>query len=174
MIAWPLEPPKGAEYPPYYGTYVSKVPSGNVIDLLKTEMEETVSLLGGIPEDRAGYRYAKEKWSVKEVVGHLLDTERVFAMRCVAFARADPNAWPGMDQDPWVAVAKFDTRLLKDLTGQLEDLRRANVSMFRGMTDEEMSRKGIASGVEFTAHSFPYIMAGHEIHHKKVLREKYL
>ncbi len=174
MIAWPLEPPKESDYPPYYATYVSKVPSGNVIDLLNAEMDETVSLLRGIPEGRAGYRYAEGKWSIKEMVGHVLDTERVFAMRCIAFARADPNPWPGMDQDPWVAVAKFDTRLLEDLTGQLQDLRRANISMFRGMTDEDMARKGVASGVEFTAHSFPYIMAGHEVHHKKVLREKYL
>ena len=125
-------------------------------------------------EDKAAYRYAPDKWSIKQLVGHVADIERLFAYRALVFARGDKTPLPGMEQDDWVAGSNYDSQTLAAITSQLQSTRMCSVGMFRSFDDEIFSRKGTASGFEFTVRSVAYIMAGHEIHHMRVLRERYL
>lgn len=171
---WVTQTPDRSEYAEYYHMYVGKVPSGNVLDIMESELRDTLQLLRSIPVERGNYRYAEGKWSISEVVGHVIDTERVFALRGLAFARGDQNALPSFDQDDYVAKTNFDARSLADMCDEFEHVRLGNLILFRSLTDEEMARTGTASGVQFSARSIPYVLAGHEMHHKKVLRERYL
>lgn len=169
-----LQKPERDEYEDYYHTYVGRVPDGNVLDLFSRQLEELAGLVGDIGEDRAAYRYAPDKWSIKEVFGHLLDTERMFAYRAMVFARADKTPQPSFEQDDYVRGANFDARALADIFAELQQNRLATLAMFRSFTDEVWLRRGTASGFEFTVRAVPYIMAGHHIHHVGVLRERYL
>ena len=166
--------PDPSEYAPYYARYVSLVPDGDILDLLERQLGDTVHLLGGVSEERAEHRYLADKWSIKQVVGHIVDTERIFAYRGLCFARGDVGPFPGFEQESYAAHGDYARRTLRDLVGELVHVRRGNVMMFRGMSDEALARRGIASGVGWTVRAIPWIMAGHERHHVGVLREKYL
>jgi len=169
-----IQRPDPSEYAPYYGTYVDQLPAGDVIDQLETHGRDTAALLAGIPEDRAGFRYAPGKWSLKEVVGHLTDTERIFAYRALRFSRADRTPIPGFEQDDYVAAANFDGRTLADLAAEFAAVRAASLALFKSLDDTALARRGTANDVEFSARSIPFIIAGHERHHLGVLRERYL
>ena len=166
--------PEASEYAPYYERYVSLVPDGDVVETLARQNEEVLALFGGITEERAGFRYEPGKWSIKEVVGHVIDTERVFAYRALAIARGDRAALPGMDQEEYMAGSDFDARTLADLAEEFSHLRRANVLMLRGLPPGAWSRRGVASGNEVTVRALAYIIAGHVAHHVQVLRTRYL
>ena len=166
--------PEKDEYAPYYDKYVSLVHDGEVVETLERQIEDTLALLRGVGEERAGHRYAPGKWSIREVVGHMIDTERIFAYRALAIARGEQQPLPGMDQDEYMAGANFDARTLSDLLDQFEHVRRANVLMLRGLSDEAWVRRGVASGNEVTVRAIAYIIAGHEAHHVQVLRTRYL
>ena len=169
----PARPEKN-EYAPYYDKYVSLVPDGEVVETLERQIEDTLALLRGVGEERAGHRYAPGKWSIKEVVGHLIDTERIFAYRALAIARGEQKPLPGMDQNEYMAGANFDARTLADLLDEFERVRRSNVLMLRGLSDEAWSRRGVASDNEVTVRAIAYIIAGHEAHHVQILRTRYL
>lgn len=166
--------PDQTEYAPYYARYVSLVPDGDVLDVLERQLGDTVHLLGGVSEARADHRYAPGKWSVKQVVGHVIDTERIFAYRGLCFARGDAGPFPGYEQDDYAERGEFDRRTLRDLVGELVHVRRGNVMMFRGMSDEVLARRGVANNVEFSVRAIPWVLAGHERHHVGILRDKYL
>lgn len=167
--------PDETEYAPYYQGYVSQVPrDADILDLLEHQLGDTVALLSGVSEEKAAYRYAEGKWSIKEIIGHLVDSERVFAYRALTFARGDAGPLPSFDQDAFVANGGFAARALRDLVGEFVHVRRANLHMFRGFTDEAWSRAGVASVGRVTVRALPFIIAGHERHHVKILREKYL
>jgi len=166
--------PLDSEYADYYRTYTSKVPEGNVLETLRRQHEETQELLAGLDNSQAEHRYAPGKWSIKEVVGHLVDTERIFAHRALTFARQDRSPLPGMDQDEYVAHGKFDQRSLEDLMAEWKSLRQANLHLFASFDEEVAQRTGEASGYSFSVRSLVYIVAGHEIHHVGVLRDRYL
>ena len=180
MSASPLAPSSGPPRPgaddhaPYYGVYVRQVPDGDVLEILAREVGRTVALLEPLDETQAAYRYAPGKWSVKEVLGHVIDVERVFAQRALHFARKDTAPLPGMEQDEWVEAGNFDRRTLASLLEEFSTARRANLAMFRNFDSNAWANRGVASGVEFTARSIPYIIAGHELHHRKVLEARYL
>src|SRR5947209_4213338 len=157
--------PEKDEYAPYYDKYVSLVHDGEVVETLERQIEDTLALLRGVGEERAGHRYAPGKWSIREVVGHMIDTERIFAYRALAIARGEQQPLPGMDQDEYMAGANFDARTLSDLLDQFEHVRRANVLMLHGLSDEAWVRRGVASGNEVTVRAIAYIIAGHEAHH---------
>ena len=169
-----LTRPATTEYAPYYQKYVDHVPDGDVLDLLERQLGDTVHLLSGVTEERADHRYADGKWSIKEVVGHMVDTERVFSYRTLCFARGDAGPFPSFEQDGYVSNGGFARRTLRDLVGEFVHLRRANLHMLRGLPEDAWAREGIASNVRFTVRAMPYILAGHERHHVKILREKYL
>lgn len=169
-----MQRPEPTEHAEYYGLYIEQIPDGDICDILNEQLQEVGALLSGIDEAKAGYRYGPDKWSIKEVVGHLLDTERAFAFRAMAFARNEQAPIPGLEQDDYVAAANFDSRTIKDLTTELEHMRKANVIFFRSIDDETSRRRGMASDCEFTVRALAYITAGHTRHHLNLLRERYL
>jgi hypothetical protein len=172
--ASPIARPRSDEYVPYYGKYVSLVPEGDVVETLRTQIGETLSLLRAIPEERASHRYAPGKWSIKEVVGHMADVERVMTYRALRIARADATPLPGFDENAWVPAANFDARPLASLVHELAEVRRATIAFFETLDAEAATRRGSANDNEISARALAYIVAGHERHHVKLLRERYL
>jgi hypothetical protein len=168
------ERPPATEYAPYYARYIDRIPDGDILHTLEAQLGETLALLRGIPESRGEHRYAPGKWTIKELVGHVVDTERIFAFRGLWIARGDTAPLPGYEQDDWVARGGFGARTLRDLAGELEHVRLGNLVLFRGLTDEAWMRRGVANNVEFTARAIPFILAGHERHHMGMLQERYL
>jgi hypothetical protein len=166
--------PSPDEYAPYYGTYVSQVPDGPVVDTLARQIDETLALLRPLSESQALHRYAEGKWSVKEVVGHLIDAERVFTYRALVFGRADANALPSFDENAYVPAARHDAIPLGELLDEFAALRGATVRLFRHFPGEAWGRRGTASGKPVSVRALAWITAGHERHHLKVLRERYL
>jgi uncharacterized damage-inducible protein DinB len=169
----PARPEKN-EYASYYEKYVSLVPDADVVETLERQIEGTLALLRGVGEERAGHRYAPGKWSIKEVVAHIADTERIFAYRALAIARGEQQPLPGMDQNEYMSHTNLDARTLADITEEFEHLRRSNILMLRGLSDEAWSRRGVASDNEVTVRAIAYIIAGHEAHHVQILRTRYL
>ena len=166
--------PEPTEYAEYYHKYISRVADGNIITVLGSQIDNTVALLHGLSEAQAAFRYAPEKWSVKEVVGHLIDSERVFGYRAMRFARNDQTPLSGFEQDAYVQAAAFDDQSLSDLASEFEHVRRANLLMLRGLNGDAWDRRGEANGNAVTVRGLAYIIAGHELHHVGVIRAKYL
>lgn len=166
--------PKSDEHVPYYSAYIDRVPDGDIVEILKNDTPETLSFLRAIPEARWDYRYAPDKWSVRQIVGHLADGERVFQYRAWRFSRADRIPVPGFDENLYVANAPFENVSMPDLIDEFEALRRASILLFGSMTEEAMARRGIANEHELSVRAIAFIIAGHVTHHLGVLRERYL
>jgi uncharacterized damage-inducible protein DinB len=166
--------PRAAEYAQYYDRYVSLVPEGDVVATLERQIGETLALLRSLPEERAGHRYAEGKWSIRELVGHINDAERIFAYRALRIARGDATPLAGFDQDTYVPAGNFDARTLADLVDELEAIRRSTLALLRPLSDEAWDRSGVASESPVTVRALAYIIAGHERAHMGVLRERYL
>jgi hypothetical protein len=169
-----LKRPDPSEYAPYYGRYIDQIPDGPIVDLLRTQVRGTLDLLRSLPESKGDHRYAPGKWSIKQVVGHIIDGERVFSYRALRFGRGDSTELPGFEQDDYARDGGFDARTLRHLIDELESVRRGTVLLFEGFGEEAWLRKGIASSNPVSVRALAYIIAGHEHHHVKVLREKYL
>ena len=161
------------EYDDYYVRYVELVPDGPIVETLATQLGETLALLQAVPADRETYRYAPDKWSIREVIGHLIDVERMFAFRAMNMARADEVELPGMDPDEWAKHSNSDQRSLDDLAAEWGALRRSNVHLFASMGPASGERKGVASGRPFTVRTFPWLIVGHEIWHRECLKRDY-
>jgi uncharacterized damage-inducible protein DinB len=166
--------PDATEYDPYYQKYISLVPREDVVATLSRQLEETLSTLRVLTEIQADSRYAPDKWSIKELVGHLIDSERIFAYRALRFARNDQTPLPGYEQDDYVRAGNFGSRSMRDLADEFEQLRRANLSLFRSLDDEAWLRRGTANDAEVSVRALAYILAGHETHHMQILRTRYL
>ena len=166
--------PAPDEYAAYYERYISLVPEGDVVETLERQGAETLALLRGLSEEQGAHRYEPGKWSVKQLVGHVSDGERIFSYRALAFARGDSQALPGMEQDEWMAGVDFDARTLSSLIDEFESVRAATLHLLRHLSPEAWARRGTASDNEVTARALAYIIAGHEAHHVRVLRERYL
>ncbi len=166
--------PESDEYAAYYERYISLVPDGEVVETLERQGAETLALLRSLPEERGAHRYEPGKWSVKQLVGHVIDGERIFSYRALAFARGDSQALPGMEQDEWMAGVDFDARTLSSLVDEFESVRAATLHLLRHLSPEAWARGGTASGNEITVRALAYIIAGHEAHHVRILRERYL
>jgi uncharacterized damage-inducible protein DinB len=166
--------PDASEYAPHYETYVTKVPDGDLLEILEGQRQETQELLAGIPEGRALHRYAPGKWSIKEVVGHVTDAERVFCYRALRFARGDQTPLSGFDEKAYAPAGKFDTRPLPDLAAELDAVRHATIALFSGLDSEALARRGLANNKEISVRALAYVIAGHERHHLGILRERYL
>jgi hypothetical protein len=172
-LAVTIARPKAGDYAPYYSRYVDLVPDGNVIDLLERQGKDTAALLRRVDDKASLSRYAPGKWSVREVAGHMADTERVFAYRTVAFARGDSTPLPGFDQDVWAKATNANDRPLPDLTSELAAIRASTVALLRSFGAAELARSGTASDNHVTVAALAYMIAGHELHHVKILREQY-
>jgi len=166
------KPPDATEYEQYYGKYVALV-EGDVLGVLRRQLAEINSLPGRYDEARAGASYEPGKWSVKELVGHLADTERVFAYRALCFARGDRTELPGMDQDLFVGGAGFNRRTLADITAEFAAVREATLRLFSSFDAGAWARRGTANGSGVSVRALAYITAGHAAHHFRILRERY-
>jgi hypothetical protein len=165
--------PGADEYAPYYGGYLERVPGGDVLATLESQIGGTLALLRSVPAAREGWRYAPDKWSIREAVGHVIDVERLFSFRALWFARSAEGALPGMEQDDWVRASNAGARELADLLAEWETLRASTLRLFRSLAPDALGRRGVASGVEFTVRAVPWIVAGHELHHRLILVERY-
>ncbi len=172
--AAPIARPQSDEYIPYYGKYIALVPEGDLVETLRTQIGETLSLLRTIPEERASHRYAPGKWSIKEVIGHMSDVERIMTYRALRIARGDTTPLPGFDENAYVPAANFEARTLASLANELEAVRRAAVAFFETLDADAAARRGSANGNPISARALAYIIAGHELHHVAILRERYL
>lgn len=168
-----IQRPGDDEFDPYYARYVTRVPEGDIVAILKEQIEETTGLLEGLSDERAGYRYEPGKWSVREVVGHITDAERIFTARALRFGRNDPTPLPSFDENAYVAAGGFDSRALSDLVDELRAVRRATVALYGGLSDDAWLRAGTASNARVTVRGLAFIIAGHELHHRELLHTRY-
>jgi hypothetical protein len=166
--------PASDEHAPYYGKYVTLVPDGDIVRTLSGQLQETLSVLRKVSESSAGFRPDPGKWSIKEVIGHILDCERVFGYRALRFARNDTTALAGFEQDDYVRAAGFDRRTLADLLVEFEQTRNSHVTFFRSLDEDAWLRRGEANSSPVSVRALAWIMAGHEIHHLTILKERYL
>jgi uncharacterized damage-inducible protein DinB len=169
-----IQRPESTEYFEYYDTYIRRVPDGDILLLLGENLAETLALLDTVPAGLEEHRYAPGKWSIREVIGHVIDAERVFAYRALHFARRDAAPLPSMEEGDYARYSNAGQRTLRDLAEELAAVRRSSILLFRSFDEEMLDFRGKASGYEFSVRSIPYIVAGHEIHHRSVLAERYL
>jgi uncharacterized damage-inducible protein DinB len=166
--------PAPTEYAPFYHRYVELVPEEDIVAAIDTQSTETQRLLASLDETRAAYRYSEGKWSVREVLGHITDTERIMGYRALAIARGETKQLPGFDENSYVENGDFDSWRLGDLAEQYALVRRSHVLLFRNLPKDAWMRRGNANGSEVTVRALAWIIVGHERHHLKVLRERYL
>ena len=169
-----LTRPDPSELDALYHASFEQVPDGNVLEIMAREIEDTTRLLQSVTDEKADDRYAPGKWSIKEVVGHLADTERIMGFRALSFARGETVDLPGFEQDDYVVTGRFARRRLSDLSRELGAIRASTIALFAGFDDDMLLMRGRASGSEFTVRALAYLICGHEIHHKRILRERYL
>jgi uncharacterized damage-inducible protein DinB len=165
--------PLSSEHAPYFSRYVDLVADGNIVGTLAAQNERTLAHLNSISEEDSLKRYAEGKWSIREVLGHMIDTERIFAYRALTIARNDRTELPGFEQDDYIPAAQFDRRSWSDLLDEFEAVRRSNVMLFQGLGAEAWARQGVVNRNPMSVRAAAYIIAGHELHHMRVLREKY-
>lgn len=157
-----------------YFLYIDQVPEGDICALLEAQGHETLALLDGISEDRSLHRYAPGKWSIRDVVNHLNDTERLFVFRAFWFARGFESPLPSFDQTIAVAAAGADHRSWPSLLEEFRAVRQATLTFFRSLPPPAWARRGIASDNPFTVRALAYLAVGHVTHHTRILRERYL
>ncbi|MCU1265584.1 MAG: hypothetical protein JWM21_1902 [Acidobacteria bacterium] len=169
-----LSRPESSEHASYYERYTSLVTEGDIVSILTRQLDETLQLLRAIDETRAGYRYAPDKWSIKQLLGHVIDGERIFSYRALRFARDDKSPVVGFDQDDFVRGGDFDNRNFQDLIDEFENVRRSTIHLFKPLSDEAWMRRGIANDDEVSVRALAFIIAGHVIHHNQILTSRYL
>lgn len=166
--------PEPSEYHPDYERYVALVKHPNVVTALLVQLDDTLSLLHTISADQSSHRYASGKWSIREVLGHITDAERVFTYRALRFARADQTPLAGFDQDEWMKACNADTRTWGSLKEEYELVRRASIALFSSFDAQSWMRRGTAWDRSFTVRAMGFITAGHELNHVQVIRSRYL
>ena len=174
MTAPRLARPDPSEYASFYAGYIALVPEGELLDLLEQQGDATLALLAAVPEARGGFAYAPGKWTLKEVLGHVADAERVFSYRALRFARGDTTPLASFDEKAWVPSSGARARSLAALLDELRAVRAATLALLRGLPPGVDLRRGTASGNEISVRALAWIVAGHERHHLKLIRERYL
>lgn len=169
-----ISKPKSEEYAPYAASYVNKVPDGrDVLEVLQDNQAKTYNLFCNMTDEQAMHAYAEGKWTLKEVLGHMIDTERVFSFRAFVFSREDISL-PGFDQETYVLSTNFNSRTIQSLADEFKAVREATLYLFRSFTLEQLSRSGVASGALVKVGALIYITAGHELYHLDIIKERYL
>lgn len=166
--------PVEGEYIPYQKTYFDQVPDGDLIDLLQQNIDETAKLIASLTEEQGNHSYAPGKWTLKQVINHICDCERVMAYRALCIARGEQQSLPGFEQDDYVALANTDERKLVDMLGELISIRAGSLTLLHSFNEEILARKGQANNHTVTVNALCYVIAGHEVHHMRIIREKYL
>lgn len=165
--------PQSDEYAPYYEKYVSLIASDDIVGTLEAQRVQMTQLLGAKSEREGNFRYAPDKWTVKEVIGHISDAERIFSYRLLRIARGDATPLPGFEQDDYIATGAFHERALADLAAELATVRAATMTLVESLSADGWVRRGTASNNPVSARALAYIIAGHEMHHRRILEEKY-
>lgn len=165
--------PSDSDVSPAHAAYIALVEGDDVLSAIEQQSSATQKLLASLDESRASFRYAEGKWSVKEVIGHLVDAERILGYRALAIARGDTQPLPGFDEQDYVRNANFDEWRLGDLSEAYALARRATIVFFRNLPEDAWERRGVANGHEVTVRALAWTITGHELHHRKVLRERY-
>lgn len=165
--------PTTSEYAPFYGTYIRKVKEENTLEALESSFQEAKHFLPALPTEKADYRYAEGKWTVKELLQHMIDTERIMAYRALAIARNDKTPLPGFDENAYVEILDVSHRSMTEMVAEFLELRNSTLSLFRSFTDKELHRQGTMSGNATSARAVGYIIAGHQLHHFQILEERY-
>jgi hypothetical protein len=166
--------PDLASVPPFYQRYVDFVKDMDVLDALKFSNKETLLMVQGIAEAKGEYRYAPGKWTIKELLCHMMDAERIFAYRALRFARKDQTPLSGFEENDYAPEANAHSRSIVVLAGEMERLRQVSIDLYHSFTPEMLNRTGTANQTALSVLSLGYIIAGHESHHRKILRERYL
>jgi hypothetical protein len=166
--------PAETEYASYYQSYVNQVNENDIIAVLRSELDDLDVLLDRVPAEKETYAYAEGKWTIREMIGHLIDGERVFGYRAFCIARGEKQNLPGFEQDDYLQTAPYNNIDLEDLLSELRLVRLSNIAMFRTLDEEAWQRVGLANNNEVTVRAIAFIMAGHVRHHMNVLRERYL
>ena len=169
----PITKPDSGEYAAYYEKYVSLVTAKDILSALEAQRLQTMQLFAARSERDGNFRYAADKWSVKEVLGHVNDTERIFVYRALRIARADQTPLPGFEQDDYVRAGGFSERTLAGLAEEFGHVRNATISFFRALPKEAWTRRGVANKNEISVRAIAFIVAGHELHHRRILEENY-
>lgn len=173
LLDWENNHPQPDEYGEFYKDYITLADAPNVIQALIQQGQQIYAIIQKLTSDEADYRYETGKWTVKEVVGHLVDTERIMAYRALCISRGEQKSLPGYDQDEYVEQADFDNRSLQNLSTEYDALRNATISMFNSFNEKQILRKGTANNTTVSVRALAYIIAGHEKHHLNILEEKY-
>jgi hypothetical protein len=168
-----IQRPRDSEFAPFYAGYVSLVPEGEVLRVLEDQPGEVTRLAASVPRTRETHRYAPGKWSLREVLGHVTDGERVFGYRLFCISRGETASLPGFDEGAYVKASRFDERTLGDLARDFAAIREANLTVLRRLDDAEWDRTGTANGKTVSVRALAYIMAGHVRHHLGILRDRY-
>jgi uncharacterized damage-inducible protein DinB len=170
-----IEKPKEGEYPPYAVIYIGLLPDdGLVLSHLGENLKATTDLIHALPEERLAFRYAEGKWTVKEILAHVIDDERIYAYRALRFARNDGTELPGFEQDAYALHSGANGRSVESLLEEFAAVRRATIALFDGLDDEALARSGVADGNRVTVRALAYHIAGHELRHVNVIKERYL
>jgi uncharacterized damage-inducible protein DinB len=168
-----MNKPAEEEYAPFYSTYIQMVGEGPVLDILEDLAENSYAFFSKLSDEKANYAYADGKWTIKEVLGHMIDAERTFAYRILAFSRGQAEL-PGFDENIYVENATFKSRSIGNLAEEFKTLREANLYLLHSLSPEQFAATGIANGNKISVLALVYIMAGHEMHHVKIINERYL
>jgi hypothetical protein len=171
---WRTQRPGDDERASFYAPYIAEAPDGDLVDAMTAQGTRIALMVRGIAESRGGHRYAAGKWSIKDVVLHACDAERVFGYRLLRFARGDATNLPGFDEGTYVQHGGADARTLADLAEEFAAVRRATLWLITPLDDEAMVRRGLANNHSVSARALAWIMAGHAEHHARILRERYL
>lgn len=169
-----IKTPTDDQYPVHYRNYVKLVPEGNVMEHLTEQVEKTIALLKNATEEQLNYRYAEGKWSLQEVVGHIIDTERIQCYRILRIGRGDQTPLAGYDDEKYVEEANFSERSITSLLEEFLAVRYATLTLLKGLQETAFSKTGYANNGEMSVNALVYIIAGHELHHLKIIKEKYL
>ncbi|WP_394675869.1 DinB family protein [uncultured Sphingobacterium sp.] len=168
-----MKPLKSDEYPAVYAPYIETVVD-NVFDALEEQTLSFPAFLDTIPEERGNFKYAEDKWTIKEVVGHVIDNERIMAYRALRFSRNDLKELAGYDQDYFIQHSRYNDRTLESLSKEFTFLRKANMMLFNSFNEVELERKGMASERLTSVKALLYVIAGHLNHHRIIIQERYL
>jgi DinB superfamily len=166
--------PEKNEYAPYYEGYISGLKGDDPLRSLENQFQEIQSLLSSISEEEANYAYSEDKWNVKEVLGHIVDTERIMSYRALCISRKEKQSLPGFEQDDYVKESNFKDRSMTNLLEDYRAVRKCTISLFKNFTEEMYNQEGVANDKNITVLALLYIIAGHELHHLKILKEKYI
>jgi uncharacterized damage-inducible protein DinB len=170
-----IEKPQPGEYPAYAIQYIGLLPNdGLLLQHLWDNLQTTIRLILALSEEQLHYRYAQDKWTIKEILGHIIDDERIYVYRALRFARNDPTEIPGFDPDHYVLYAGSNERSVKDLLQELTVVRQATIAFFSSVEDDAWIRMGIANGNQVSVRALAYHIAGHELRHINIIQERYL